>query len=361
VASRQRTLKEQQQANVLAPLNSDRSTTGNGVPRYDISIGAKLDQYWEYIPDARVNRLAYLVGMSQMYKINDPRPGDETIAEHLDDMFAPRARVFGLAAPNLDNEEALFLLLSVLTDPKTKPRTFIYALCFDKMRFLDLRPGYMDFLRRHPEVQTEIIRVVKEYEGTYPLATAKLRTTLADLKEQTAEQENSLEHRLRVGVGRYVPLVGSRKELNVVLTYGVLYQARNTLLGIKNTTKRPIIQGRYDLNKQFLQMMIDVAQAHGVQFIFYINPLNPQAENPYVTSEYVAFKRWAESTAALRHVPFANLEDVVPKGAWGLFMGGPDFKHFAGEGHLRTAKAIADRFGPEIIDSAGSGKLAASR
>lgn len=355
VAWQHRTLEQERQANLLAP-NTDPRIAGMGAPRYDVSIGGNLDQYWKYIPDARVNRVAYLVGMSQMYRINDPRPGDETIAEHLDDMLAPQVRVFGLAAPNLDNEEALFLLLSVLADPKTKPQTFIYALCFDKMRFVDLRPGYMDFLRQHPKVQSAMTHLAGADEAKYPLAATKLGTTLAGLKEQKAEEENSFEHRLRTGVGRYVPLVRLRKELNVVLTYGVLYQARNKLLGIKNTTKRPIIQGRYDLNKQLLQMMIDVAQANGVQLIIYINPLNPQAENPYVTSEYVAFKRWAETTARGARIPFANLEGVVPQDAWGLFMGGPDFKHFAGEGHLRTAEAIAEHFGRAMTDSAGLGR-----
>jgi lysophospholipase L1-like esterase len=150
-----------------------------------------------------------------------------------------------------------------------------------------------------------------------------------------------------------IPVVGARHQLNLLLTYGLLYQARNTLLGITNTTKRPVIQGRYELNKQFLQMMIEIAQAHGVQFIMYINPLNPQADNPYVASEYAAFKDWAAATATAHKVPFANFENLVPKDAWGLFMGGPDFKHFSGEGHRLTAEAIAKEFGPVLTASPG--------
>jgi hypothetical protein len=319
-----------------------------GPPRFDLSIGDDLDKYWASIPEARSNRLVYLVGMSQMYKINDFRDGDLTIAEHLDDMLAPKARVFGIAAPNLDNEEALLLLVSVLTDPNTTPSAFIYAVCFDKMRFLDVRPGYMNYVRHHPEVEKALLAVADRYAARYPLASTKIRRTLGDIEKPAAGDDKSFEHRAREGVGRLVPLVGQRQDLNVLLTYGLLYEARNKLLGISNTTKRPIISGRYDLNKEFLRIMIDISKERGVQFLYYINPLNPQADNPYVPAQYDVFKQWAESNAVASGVPFANLENVVPKDAWGLFMGGPDFKHFSGRGHLLTAKAIADRFGQVI-------------
>lgn len=354
VVWQQKALERQRLANLLAPNSKTSRDTAQRPPRYDVSLGGELDRYLKHVPDARTNRLAYLVGMSQMYKINDPLPGDKTIVEHLDDKLATRARAFGLAAPNLDNEEALFLLLAVSSAPQTKPSSFIYALCFDKMRFVDVREGYLTFLRAHPEVQSAMASVATRYAAQYPLAAAKLRTTLGSLHAHAAEDEHSFEHGLRSALGRHIPLVRSRKDLNVVLTYGVLYGARNKLLGITNTTKRPMIPGRYDLNAQFLQMMIDVAHARDIQFIYYINPLNPQAENPYITSEYVAFKRWADSLARGANIPFANLENVVPETAWGLFMGGPDFKHFGGMGHELTADAIVGEFGAVITGSAPS-------
>jgi hypothetical protein len=63
-----------------------------------------------------------LCGMSQMYVINEFKSGDKTISELMDDKAAPKGvRVFGLAAPNLCNEEAMLLLLSTLSSPHTKP------------------------------------------------------------------------------------------------------------------------------------------------------------------------------------------------------------------------------------------------
>ncbi len=353
VAWQQQALKREQNKNLLASSQSDSAVMAKGPPRYDVSIGDRLEQSLAFVPDGRSNRLVYLVGMSQMYVINDEKPGDLRISEHLDDMLRPGARVFGLAAPNLDNEEALFLMLTVLQEARTAPHAFIYALCFDKMRLLDVRPRYLDYLGAHPALVRAIALAAEQYAVTYPLASAKLLSTLASTIRPVAEQESSFEHRLRSVVAGFSPLIASRKQLNLMLTYGLLYQARNKLLGIKNTTKRPIIQARYELNKQLFQMMIAMAKNRGIQFITYINPLNPQAENPYVTSEYVGFKQWAETTAQQAGVPFANLEDVVPRDAWGQFMGGPDFKHFREEGHGRTAGAIVQHFGKVLLDSAG--------
>lgn len=358
IAWNAKALVRKEKENLLATSKTNSAIMAKGPPRWDVSIGDSLARFLNYVPDATANRLIYLVGMSQMYRINDEKPGDETISEHVDDMVRPHARVFGLAAPNLDNEEALFLLLTVLQDPKTTPATFIYALCFDKMRFLDVRPHYLEYLRAHPVLEREMTDAAKKYAATYPLAADKIRSTLSNLRTQAAEQDNSFEHRLREKTARVVPLVESRKQLNTFLTFGLLYGARNKLLGIKTTTKRPVIGGRYEMNQQFLLMMADIAKARGITFIYYINPLNPQAENPYVTSEYERFKDWAGETAKQRSIPFANFEGIVPHDAWGLFEGGPDFKHFSGEGHRLTALAITQAFKDVLVDSTSMKKTA---
>src|ERR1051325_3843179 len=100
-----------------------------GAPiRYDRSVGEQLEAYWGAIPDARQQPLAIVAGMSQNYVVNDAQPGDLTIPEWLDDELAPMGvRAFGLAAPNLSTEEALFLLLATISDPSTRPTSFIYG------------------------------------------------------------------------------------------------------------------------------------------------------------------------------------------------------------------------------------------
>jgi hypothetical protein len=272
----------------------------------------------------------------------------------MDDALKPDGtRVWCESAPNMCNEEATLQLLAFCSSPRTKPAVFMYGLCFDKFRNVDLRPSYQDFMRGRPELQAAWQETADEYAQAYPLAAAKMRSTLQSLHQVDAEQQDSFEGRVRSSIASISPLVMHRKDLNAAAST-FLFDARNWVFNIKPTDKRPIIQSRYDLNRQFLSLMADFARAHHVQLITYVIPLNPQAENPYVAAEYGDFKVWAAQFAAERSIPFTNLENLVPTGDWGIFMGGPDFKHFKGEGHKRTAEALLAAFRPWLMGTAAT-------
>jgi hypothetical protein len=321
-----------------------------GTPRRDASTGEALGKYWPHIPDARAQRLVVVVGMSQMYWINDQKAGDQTISEYLDDHLREQnVRVFGLAAPNLDNEEALLYLLATASAPNTLPYAFIYGICFDKFRNTDLRPGLQAFLRSRPELLRTWEDVAKRHAKTHPLASAKMLATQKDLQAQQAQGENTFESRLRTRVGSWLPVVAARKNLHAAFL-SELYLFRNWALGIKVSTKRPIIGARYDLNREFLELLASEAKTRGVKLLPYIIPLNPQAESPYVESEHRGFKQWLSALSQRAGLPLVDLEDAVPKEEWGLLRGEPDFKHFTGAGHRRTARAVAAAFDRELLE-----------
>lgn len=343
---RPKTGDENREADLLARLPSGH------VPRFDYSTGIDLVKYMGFIPDARKQPLTYVVGMSQMYTINDPRPGDEIVAELLDDAVAPQARVFGLAAPNLDNEEAVFLVLATLIEDRTRPANVIFGSCFDKMRNIDIRPTMLRFLSQHAKLQSSIADVVGRYRSRYPLACEKLASSLHTA--QAPVEDRSIEARLRGVAARVLPIAGARTEIDWTIQMR-LYALRNAILHIRPTDKRPMLKSRYDLNMEFLGLLSDIAADIGIRLIVYVSPLNPQAENPYVESEYSAFKVALERLAQDHRLPFADLEDVVPAGDWGEFAGGPDFKHFRGEGHRLTARALLARFGP-LLQQGGTAR-----
>ena len=142
----QKQLSEYRQNNLLAAASPAARPGPRPEVRYDWSIGGNLDLYWRNIPSVPGQALAILSGMSQMYAINERQPGDETIAERMDDMLAAQGiRIFGLAAPNLCNEEALLLLLATISELKAKPQAFIYGVCFDNFRNLGFAPGISGF------------------------------------------------------------------------------------------------------------------------------------------------------------------------------------------------------------------------
>jgi hypothetical protein len=180
-----------------------------------------------------------------------------------------------------------------------------------------------------------------------------MRKSLEGLDAKTEVVDNSFEARLRRGAGRVSPLVAERTDLNTKARLA-LYEARNMALGIKTSSKRPLMPSLYAMNQEFLGLMDEVAKEHGVELMMYVVPLNMQAETPYVDTEYAAFKAWFDGFTRERAIPAANLEQVVPRNAWGTFLGGPDFKHFRGEGHLRTAQALVERFGPLVTGNPAS-------
>jgi hypothetical protein len=353
-----RSLAAVRQENLLTsagqPWAGMRPRSGGAV-RYDESVGENLEAYWPCLPDARKCRSVILCGMSQLYAVNERQTGDETISECLDDKLAPSGvRVFGLAAPNLCNEEALLLLLAAAAEAKTRPAVFVYAVCFDKFRNVDLRPGYRAFLHQRPELAALWSATARRYADRYPAAAEKMRSTAKPVAAES-DRPDTLETRLR-RAAECLPMVRARGDLNAAFQM-LIYRLRNAVLGITPTSKRPILQARYDLNRQFLGLMADVAQAYGVQLATYVVPLNPQAENPYVAAEYTAFKSWYDAFTHTHRLRSANLESLVPAEEWGLFNGGPDFKHFKGSAHRRTAEALLIHFG-DLFRAERSGRVA---
>lgn len=354
VAAWSKELAAERAANMLVSRPSMSADGRSPRVRYDWSAGEELGEYLRHVPDATLNPLVVLVGMSQMYAINDQTPGDQTISEWLDDALEPEGiRVFGLAAPNMHNEEALLYLLATLEDPRTRPSVFLYGVCFDKFRNGDLRPKLLELLRARPRLQARWREVcTAERKARFPTACEKMSATLRGLSEssgssQRGRNEPTLEERLRERLGLRLPVIGERFELNAHAQQ-TAYLTRNALFGIHNDTKRPIVAGLYDRNRELLELLIDVAQQYGIGLGLYVIPLNPLGSNPYMPEQYSAFKTWLEQLAQRHGVAFANLERNVPSSDWGFLRGEPDFKHFKGEGHKRTAQALLEHFGPYI-------------
>jgi hypothetical protein len=324
--------------------------------RYDWSIGDRYEQFLRYVPDSRKTNLVVISGMSQMYTINDYRPGDQTIAEWMDDSLAPKGtRVFGLAAPNMSHQESVFVLLSTLTKPETKPDVYIFAIAFGQLREIDVRKSYLDHLRKHPELVAVWRSTAERYRTKYPLATAQMLITLDSLHQNDAvTNEDTFESRLRGQVSRVVPVVRERKTLSSGFRLG-LFKVRNAILGIKASTKRPIIRQRYDANREFLALLADVGRENGVKVLLYVVPFNPMRENPYVPDEYASFKQWLDVFAKEQQIPLVNLENTVPSPDWGTFLGGPDFGHFRGAGHRKTAAALLESFSTQLAPASPMG------
>ena len=348
VWSSQKKLDKQHQENLLT--TTIETSPSAKPPRWDKSTGESLEKYLPFIPNATRTPLAVVSGMSQMYAINDAQPDDQIISEHLDDLLTPHGvRTFGLAAPNMHNEEALLLLLTTLNNPKTKPAFFIYGLCFDKFRNIDLRPSFQKHLSQNPSLASRWRETATRYKERFPHAAEKMFSSITTATATPDKKNVTFEDRIRDYAARYVPLIEARQTLNATISMQ-LFLLRNWVFNISPQSKRPILKSRYELNQEFLEMIAAVAKEQNVQPIYYIIPLNPLADNPYIPTQYASFKIWVTGLCEKEKVSCANFENVVPSQYWGEFMGGPDFKHFRGKGHELTAQAIYKEFSPIFLE-----------
>jgi hypothetical protein len=204
-------LRREREAGLLANVHAanERET-----PRYDWSVGERPGAFLRYMPDATKTPLVIVSGMSQMYAINERRPEDLTISELLDDALQQKGiRAFGLAAPNLDNEEALLILLTSMENPRTKSAVFVYGVCFDKFRNVDLRPGFAALLADRQGLRESWARACNGRESRYPLACQKMAQTLHDLAAP-AQASDDFEHRVRRAIASISPLMAHRAEVN---------------------------------------------------------------------------------------------------------------------------------------------------
>lgn len=127
-----------------------------------------------------------------------------------------------------------------------------------------------------------------------------------------------------------------------------LYVWRNTVFGIKPTTKRKIIRGRYQDNFDSLEAILAAAAHQGISVVLYIVPLRNDVEIPYVKSEYQQYKKEVQALAERYKAKFSNLEDLVPAALWGSKASTSvgmtqelDFMHFQADGHKLLAHRLA--------------------
>jgi lysophospholipase L1-like esterase len=129
--------------------------------------------------------------------------------------------------------------------------------------------------------------------------------------------------------------------------------ARNTVFGIRSTTHRRRIAGRYAANLDALAEMLRLSQQRGVRVLVYIAPIRGDVPTPYDPAEYAAFIQDVRQLAERSGVQFADLQTLVPAPLWGVKAAGiagvgdteVDFMHFRAAGHALLAERVAALLG----------------
>lgn len=300
-------------------------------------------------------RIAWL-GNSQLHAINQPQEGDRTapvlLAEHLRPLGI---EVLGFSQPNasLQEHEVLFEYLM----EAYRPDTLVLPLVFDDMREdhirAEFRALYMDTRVRERLARRPVGDKIERESATAHVAAGDTGRDNRESPLGPGVLQERVEENLNQALTGMFPLWERRGDARGRIALS-LYHGRNTLLGIDPSTKRPVIRGPYQRNMESLANISRRAREKSVKVVFYIAPIRPDVEKPYVDEEYQAFKAETAALANGDSHTFLNLENLVPGPLWGsknaTKLGGRkeiDFMHFQGAGHVILSEAIRSAISKE--------------
>lgn len=291
-------------------------------------------------------RSALWLGNSQVHAVNQWHGGETNAAPMLFQSLKPLGLdLVTFSQPNANFQEHYVLFEYLQRQMPLK--MLILPAVFDDTRETGLRQDIAVFLNdgriKIAMAATAIGQRILQARESAPVDSGA---------EDTAGIAHTLQERverfLNTGLEQHSALWAARPEMRGQILID-LYTWRNTLLGIKPTSKRKIIRSRYEDNMGAMAAIMASASSHGIRMLVYVVPLRNDVEVPYVDSEYQHFKRDVQSLAEQYGARFANLENLVPAELWGskaaTSSGGGeelDFMHFQAGGHRLLAERLAE-------------------
>lgn len=295
-----------------------------------------------YEADGQKKSVIIWLGNSQLHAINQYQLGDETAASQIYRALNEYGyHTITLSQANANLQEH-YLLFAYLLD-KFPIKTLVLPIVFDDMREDEIRPNIKNILK-DKSFHKKIDKTLTGKNLISKFIDKDLAGNNIAVLQNT--NQNNLENIVDEKLGKIWPMWSNRDVLRNKL-FGNLYVLRNYILGIKATTTRKMIKGRYIKNKIAYQDILNLAVENEVEVVTYITPIRNDIKIPYKISEYKTFKKEIEDIAKNYKIYFTSLENLVPSEFWGTKAstslkeeGEVDFMHFQAEGHRLLAEAI---------------------
>ena len=282
------------------------------------------------------------LGNSQLHAINQNKPGNETAAPQIHRFLKKyNFHTLTLSQANANLQEH-YLLFAYLLD-RFPIKTLILPIVFDDMREDQIRSNFESILKD----QNSLKKINKTLTGKNLISRFNDKD-LADNQSNALDDtiQNSYENSIDEKLGKIWPLWTKRDILRGEL-FGTLYLLRNSILGIKATTTRKMIKGKYIKNRNAYQDILNLALDNKIEVLVYIPPIRSDIKIPYELTEYNNFKKEIKDIAEEYKIYFTSLENLVPSEFWGKKASTNlreesevDFMHFQAEGHRLLAEAI---------------------
>jgi hypothetical protein len=287
---------------------------------------------------------ALWLGNSQVHAVNQWHEGETNATPLLFEKLKSQGLdLLTFSQPNANLQEH-YVLFEYLQQ-RLPLKQLILPAVFDDTRENGIRPELAVFLDDAPTSEGLAATGIGQ-------RIVKARATAPVKEGDTAGIAHTLQERVEQSLNTWLQDVSlvwaARPEIRGRLLIS-LYLWRNTLLGIKPTSKRKVIRSRYQDNMAAMAAILASAKSHDVKVLVYVVPLRNDVDVPYLDSEYRQFKTDVESLAGRYGATFANLENLVPAGLWGSKAatsseGGEelDFMHFQAGGHRLLADRLAE-------------------
>lgn len=292
--------------------------------------------------ERHAERSVLWLGNSQLHAVNQWKNGETNSTPILFDLLKPHnLDLVTFSQPNANFQEH-YVLFEYLRH-KLPLNTLILPAWFDGTREEGLRPDVGTFVK-NKDVAAALAKTA--------IGVKLLNTSNPSLDSQeTAGISHTVQERVEKNIDNWLlkhsALWRERPQMRGELIFGQLYTLRNTLFGIKATSKRKVIRGRYQDNLAAMESILDTAAKNHINVLVYITPIRNDVEIPYVEGEYRQFKSDITALSARYGATYASLENLVPANLWGsknsTSIGGGveiDFMHFQAQGHKLLAAEL---------------------
>ncbi len=295
------------------------------------------------------------LGASQLYAVNEWRPGEEASVVHAERETRARGLGDGFVQIGLPNATLIELLLAALRLAREglTPDRLVLAMVYDDLRETEIRPelspqippsGGEDVRRWGPGVA-----LLEEARAAFAAGGAGARAPV-ERNDIAGTWQDRLERRVTAGLEAAWPAFAARHRVSTRLEIWFrawpVYVAGRTLdaLGIALRRVPPVPAEAKRRNVVAFDSLLRLARASDAAILVYLQP-HPQAPGPFYhdRAAYDAFAAETRSICAAAGADYEDWETRVPLEFWGTTNEGKlDVFHFREEGHRRLGRAVAD-------------------
>lgn len=310
----------------------------------------KLVEGWEI---RGKNRSVLWLGNSQLHAINQPEANAQPASLRT---FVPLQEqgvdVLTFSLPNANPQEHLLLFEDFRRQLPVE--LLVLPVVFDDFRESSIRESLLP-LFGVDSLQNQLIKTKAGRRLSLINAPTANQGDASQTEAGTTSLQDKTEKVLDEWCSKQSVIYAARPQLRGKLFLGA-YLLRNRIFGITSQTVRHKIPGRYAINLDAIDAILDVAKSSDVHVLCYVVPLRQDIPTPYDQAEYQDFKLDIERLTLERNATFIDLDLLIEGKHWGEMPdvqgggAGYDFMHFKEGGHI----LLADEIGKMIRQRMGS-------